>query len=168
MALTAKCLCTALIDSRCISPLLACHLIALDKNSGVRPIGIEDTSRRIIAKAARTVTRSGISDTAGFTQLCDDQMVGVGSAVHAARQCFQIDGTEAALLVDASNAFNSLNRNSALHKIHFECPAISTILINTYREPSKLFIDGELINSREGNTQGDPLAILMYAVATFP
>ena len=79
-----------------------------------------------------------------------------------------MNGTEVVILVDASNVFNSLNRNSALHKIHFECPAISTILINTYREPSKLFIDGELIYSQEGNTQGDPLATLMYAVATFP
>ena len=72
------------------------------------------------------------------------------------------------LLVDASNAFNSLNHNVALHNIQFECPAISTFLINTYREPSELFIDGEVIYSQEGTTQGDPLAMPMYAVATLP
>ncbi len=84
------------------------------------------------------------------------------------RQCFQQDGTEAVLLVDASNAFNSLTRNAALHNIRFECPAISTILMNTYRGPSELFIDGEVIYSQEGITQGDPLAMPMYAVATLP
>ena len=61
-----------------------------------------------------------------------------------------------------------LNRNVALHNIRFECPAISTILINTYREPSELFIDGEVIYSQEGTTQGDPLAMPMYAMATIP
>ena len=121
-------------DPRCVSPLLACCLIALDKNPGVRPIGIGETPRHIIAKA--------LLETVGSTQLCADQITGTESAVHAVREC-----TKAVLLVDASNAFNSLNRNHALHNIQFECPAISTFLINTYREPSKLFIDGEVIYS---------------------
>lgn len=84
------------------------------------------------------------------------------------RDCFSEDGTEAALLVDASNAFNSLNHNVALHNTRHICPAISTILINTYRAPTKLFIDGDALLSQEGTTQGDPLAMPMYAVATIP
>ena len=42
------------------------------------------------------------------------------------------------------------------------------MLINTYRVPTELFIDGEVIFSREGTTQGDPLAMPMYAIATIP
>ena len=145
LALTAKRLCTTPTDPRCVSPLLACRLIALDKNPGVRPIGIGETPRRIIAKALLAVTRSDILETVGSTQLCAGQIAGAESAVHAVRECFQLEGTEAVLLVDASNAFSSLNRNVALHNIQFECPAISTFLINTYREPSELFIDGEVI-----------------------
>ena len=34
-----------------LSPLLACHLISLDKNPGVCPIGIGESSRQIISKA---------------------------------------------------------------------------------------------------------------------
>ena len=134
----------------------------------MRPIGIGETPRRIIAKALLAMTRSDILETVGSTQLCAGQIAGAESAVHAVRECFQLEGTEAVLLVDASNAFNSLNRNVALHNIQFECPAISTFLINTYREPSELFIDGEVIYSQEGTTQGDPLAMPMYAVATIP
>ena len=70
--------------------------------------------------------------------------------------------------VDASNAFNSHNRNTSLHNIRFLCPALSTILINYYRSPTELFIDGEVLLSQEGTTQGDPLAMPMYALANIP
>ena len=42
------------------------------------------------------------------------------------------------------------------------------MLINTYREPTDLFVDGDMLSSREGTTQGDPLAMPMYAIATAP
>ena len=50
------------------------------------------------------------------------------------REIFNDEQTEAVILVDASNAFNSLNRQVALHNIRIICPAFSPILINTYRE----------------------------------
>ena len=149
-------------------PLLASRLIALDKNPGIRPIGIGETPRRIIAKAVLSVTRDDIQNAAGSVQLCAGQIAGVEAAVHAVQKSFQQDETEAALLIDASNAFNSLNRDAALHNIRFLCPSISTMLINTYRAPTELYIDGEVIFSREGTTQGDPLAMPMYAIATIP
>ena len=52
--------------------------------------------------------------------------------MHAVRSFFEQEVTEAILLVDASNAFNSLNRSSALHNIRCLCPSLATILINTY------------------------------------
>ena len=42
----AKKLCTTYVDPQGISALLACRLIALDKSSGVRPVGIGETLRR--------------------------------------------------------------------------------------------------------------------------
>ena len=168
LALAARRLGTTYVDPKSISSFLACRLIALDKNPGVRPIGIEETARRIIAKSVLSVIRSDIQDAAGSIQLCAGQIAGVESAVHAVRDCFDEDGTEAALLVDATNAFNTLNRNVALHNIRHICPAISTILINIYRDPTDLFIDGEALLSQEGTTQGDPLAMSMYAMASVP
>ena len=120
------------------------------------------------SKAVLTVTRGDVQDAAGSVQLCAGQIVGVEAAVHAVQKSFRQDETEAALLVEASNAFNSLNCDAALHNIRFLCPSISTILINTYRVPTELFMDGEVMFSREGTTQGDPLAMPMYAVATIP
>ena len=70
--------------------------------------------------------------------------------------------------MDASNAFNSLNRIVALHNIRQLCPPFAPILINIYRSPASLFISGDVILSEEGTTQGDPLAMPFYALATIP
>ena len=71
--------------------------------------------------------------------------------IHATQKLFRNDETEAVLLVDADNAFNSLNRNVALCDIRFVCP---TTLINTYPSPTELFVENGVMWSREGTTQG--------------
>ena len=70
--------------------------------------------------------------------------------------------------MDASNAFNTLNRQTALPNIQRLCPSLAIALINTYRAPSELYVDGDVLLSQEGTTQGDPLAMPMYALATIP
>ena len=49
------------------------------------------------------------------------------------------------------------------------CPPFSRVLINAYRNPVRMVVpgDGE-IASCEGITQGDPLAMAMYALAITP
>jgi hypothetical protein len=66
----SKRLCTSYVDPVCLSPWLACRLIALNKDPGVRPIGICEVVRRIVAKAVLSVTRHDILDSAGSLQLC--------------------------------------------------------------------------------------------------
>ena len=79
-----------------------------------------------------------------------------------------LEETEAILLVDATNAFNTINRQAALHNIKVICPAMSTVLNNTCTKPIRLFVSGGEISSMEGITQGDPLAMAMYALAITP
>ena len=122
---------TTYVHPSSIAPLLACRLIALDKHPGVRPIGIGDTARRIIAKAVLSITQPDIQDALGCQQMCGGQISGIEAAVHAARQAFDSEECEAALLIDATNAFNSLNRQVALHNIRRLCPRIATILVNS-------------------------------------
>ena len=66
-----------------------------------------------------------------------------------------------------SNAFNCLNRQAAVRYIRHLCPPLATILINTYRQPSNLFMDGHTLLSQEGTTQGAPLAMPMYAIGIY-
>ena len=168
MALLARRLCVTFVDPKGLSALLACRLIALDKCPGVRPIGICETARRIISKAVLFATKGDLQDAAGPLQLCAGQIAGIEAAVHAMKASFQNEDTEAVLLVDASNAFNSHNREVALHNIRHLCPSLATILTNVYRDATELFVDGLVIFSEEGTTQGDPLAMPMYALATIP
>ena len=81
---------------------------------------------------------------------------------------FDDEDTEGVLLIDAKNAFNSLNRAAALYNIQVLCPCLARTLINLYRSNTKLFVDGESILSQEGTTQGDPLAMAMYALGILP
>ena len=168
LASLAKRLCTSFVDPKGLSAFLACRLIALDKCPGVRPIGVCETARRIISKAILSTIKDDIQDAAGSLQLCAGQIAGIEAAIHFMRESFLSKSTEAVLVVDASNAFNSLNRDAALQNIRHVCPSLATVLINTYRDSTELFVDGLTLLSEEGTTQGDPLAMPMYAMATIP
>ena len=132
LALTAKCLAVELVDPVSIFPLLSCRLPALDKHPGVRPIGIGEVPRRIIAKTILAVVRDDIQSAVGSLQLSAGQISGVEAAVYAVWESFQKEETKGVLLVDARNDFNCFNCKVALHNICFICPPLTTILINYY------------------------------------
>ena len=110
-------ICSSNIHPDDLSAFVSCRLIPLNKNPGVRPIGVGEVPRRIIAKAILSLFRLDIQDTAGPLQVCAGQDGGCEAAIHAMRQLFAEPEVQGALLVDASNAFNTINRQSALHNI---------------------------------------------------
>ena len=168
IALVAKKLCSSYVDPQGLSPLLACRLIALSKDPGVRPIGICEVVRWIIAKAALFISKRDILEAAGPLQLCAGHVAGVEASIHFVWSFFAENTVEGALLVDASNAFNSLNGNTALQNIQHTCSILAPLAINCYRHPVDLFVGGTSILSEEGTTQGDPLAMPLYGLSTIP
>ena len=86
------------------------------------------------------VTKSDVIDASGSLQVCVGHKSGSEAAIHTMRSIFDADETDAVLLIDASNAFNALNRAAAIHNIRVLCPTLATYMINTYRQPSRLFI----------------------------
>ena len=132
-------------------------------------IGIGEVLRRIIGKSVMHVIKQDVSVSAGPLQLCASQPSGCEAAVHAVREIFNDEDCDAVILVDASNAFNSINRKAMLHNIGILCPAMKTFAENCYSTSARLFITGGAeIKSNEGTTQGDPVSSSMYAVALTP
>ena len=166
----AKQLCVEqLTDPETIEALMACRLVPLNKNPGLRPIGIGEVLRRIIGKAVTAVCRTDIQTAAGGLQLCAGLPGGVEAGIHSMRQIFDDDDTHGLIQVDANNAFNSINRQVLLHNIKFICPEIAIFVRNCYIRPARLFVTGGVeISSEEGSTQGDPVAMPLYAVGITP
>ena len=76
-------------------------------------------------------------------------------------------------IIDAENGFNEGSRILSLWVIRHEWPAGARFVFNCYRHQALLFVrnpNGKpyIITSKEGSTQGDPLAMLVYAMGTLP
>ena len=94
---------------------------------------------------------------------------GCEAAIHAMVDIYEDEDTHGIIQVDARNAFNTINRSILLHNIDIICPVLSIYAQNSYAKPSRLFVNGgDEIKSREGTTQGCPIAMPMYAIGITP
>ena len=176
IAVFSRRLCREYIDPKPLQEYTACRLIPLDKEPGspelkVRPIGIGEAIRRIVGKTVMLYLKPDMVQAAGPLQTCSGSPGGIEAAIHAMSESFQDENTEAMILVDAENAFNSLNRHASLINTGVICPEFSKYLVNTYRQSSRLYVngmDGDFILSEEGSTQGDNAAMNMYACSIRP
>lgn len=80
----------------------------------LRPVGIGKVTRRIIGTSIAKTIGKEIREAAGPLQTCAGHLSGCEAAVHAMHEVFDEQKTEGVILVDATNAFNRLNRQTAL------------------------------------------------------
>lgn len=161
------------VSTTCVDPegqtsFMACRLIALDKCPEVRPIDVGEVLLRIVSKTVTKPCARRHTESSGPPTV----MCGTWSRLrgYSPRIANDVQGPEsdAVLLADARNAFNSLNRSTALRNIISICPLLATITINTYRQHPQLFIQNQKLLSWEGGTQSDPLAMAIYAISLQP
>lgn len=164
----ARRLCTEYVDPQSILAYTCSRLVAIDKNPGVRPVGIGEVVRRIVGKVALRVISKDLRRVAGNVQLCVGQRAGIESAIHELRSSFNSSTEQCVLQIDAKNAFNTVNRSLALRNVESVCPLLQTLLVNIYRNESLLPVSGELLYSREGLTQGDNLAMAAFGANSMP
>ena len=130
--------------------------------------------RRIVGKVFVSTLLDDIIKSVRLLQVCAGQESECEAAVHAMSKMYKREHTEAVPLVDAANAFNSVNRKVFLHNINVVCPPISIYVENCYILPSCLFIIRQLEGHRDtkgttqGTTKGDPVAMSIYALSVIP
>ena len=128
IALLSRNLALKFVDPFSIEALATCRLIPLEKNPGVRPIGMGEVLTQIMGKAIHCILREDIQAAAGSLQTATGLKAGAEVSVQGMRTIFEDPRTEGVILVDVSNVFNTLNRRVALHNIQMPCPSVSRIL----------------------------------------
>ena len=127
IAKLARKMCTE--DCKYLQPFISNRLVPLKTHSNdVRPIGIGEVLWRIIGKCVIDIAKEDVQKAVGNLQVCAGQHAGVEAAIHALRELYDDKECEAVLLVDASNAFNTLNREAMMHNIGILCPTLTTFV----------------------------------------
>ena len=102
LAAVARRICMAFVDPSVLMAFNACRLIPLDKNPGVRPIGVVEVCCRIIGKAVMGIVKLDLIDAVAGRQFCAGLEGGCEAAVHCMSR-----RTGASFFVDASNALTA-------------------------------------------------------------
>ena len=142
------------------------RLIALNKQPGIRPVGVGETWRRMMAKCLLKVAGPEAKTACGTTQLAAGLEAGVEGAIHAMRVLWEDHKKEedwGFLLIDARNAFNEENRTAMLWAVRHECPSGAQFTFNCYCHWGTLVVrdigdrSDHFLHSKEGVIQGTPL-----------
>ena len=146
--------------------------IALRKlPAGVRPIGVGELCDRCADKTMLEVTGDDMKNVCSTYQLCSGIKSGMEGAIHAIRQLYQekCDDGFGLLLMDASNAFQTISRAAALWNARVLWSRCARFLFNSYRGYALLIIKGTsaTLLSKEGVTQGVPSSYFLVLIALF-
>ena len=88
-------LCTDLIETQTIETFLSCRLISLDKNPGLRPIGVGKVLRRITGKVIVSVLKNDVIDYTGSLQVCAGQEARIEAAVYSLNSMYNDENNDA-------------------------------------------------------------------------
>ena len=150
--------------------LYGASLCALKKkDGGIRPIAVGSIFRRLVSKLACSFVSNEVADYFKPQQLGFGIKGGCEAAVHSVRSfILQDSSAEVLVKLDVKNAFNSVERDTLCHMIKEKIPKLYSYLWQCYSEPSKLFYNGQTIESCVGCQQGDPLGPAIFSLAIQP
>ena len=156
------------IPHLCGATLLASH----KKDGGHRPIAVGEVLRRLVSKC---LSRCILTDA---LQVLTPLQVGVGvrggceAVVHSVSHILEDTNlpstSKNTLLLDFSNAFNSISRASMFEEVRARIPTLAAWVECCYSSQPFLHFGDHTILSRCGVQQGDPLGPLLFSLTLHP
>ena len=116
VAKIAVCLTTEKVSEKSLEAYNACRVTPLNKNPGVRPIGIGEVFRRIKGKCIIMRIEKDLRFLGGNTQLYLGQKCGIEHAIQSLCSHFEKTENEAVLLTDAKTRSTASTVISELKK----------------------------------------------------
>ena len=118
----AKRLTTSIAPADDLIAYNSCQLATLDKRPGVRPIGSGEVLSLITERIIVECIRRDLTSLCGNMQLFLCQKCSIKHAIHSFSHTFDDPENEAILLINAKNALNVLNGQTALENVKTLCP----------------------------------------------
>ena len=150
-----------------IETFYGANLIALGKeDGGVRPIAVGFTIRRLAAKLIMFAHKDFSKQEFQPNQLGVGTPKGAEAAVHALRSYLENPENKDKVLlkIDFKNAFNMIRRDKILNLVKKKLPNIYNFVYQEYAEKTSLRFGGEIIESKEGVQQGDPIGPFLFSL----
>ena len=152
----------------CGATLFACK----KKGGGVRPIAVGEVLRRLTSKCISRAVQAEAIRTLIPLQVGVGISAGCEAIVHSVT-CV-VEGSNISpddrwtLLLDFSNAFNSVDRGAMFKEMRARIPSMSAWMESCYGSQPILRLGDQSILSCCGVQQGDPLGPLGFALALHP
>jgi hypothetical protein len=156
-----------------LAPFLAgASLFALEKkDGGIRPIAIGEILRRLVGKALCKTVQDSATEYFWPHQVGVACSQGTECAVHVVNQWVARNASTAnrvVLKLDFANAFNTVDRETALAELRTNFPQLARWAQWLYGHHSHLFFGDRLLASATGVQQGDPIGPLLFSCAIHP
>ena len=141
---------------------------AMKKNGGHRPVAVGETLRRLSSKTCASEVSPRAAEILKPHQLAVGVRYGCESIVHALTSLItneEISWEEKCILqVDLQNAFNLVSREEIFRQVRAHFPELSAYVEASYRPRAFLVFGFDVLLSCVGVHQGDPLALLLFAL----
>ena len=166
-------LCSGLAPPEVVPLLCGATLIACKKKGGgLRPIAVGEVLRRLVSKSLSAALKQEAIQVLSPHQLGVGVKSGCEAIVHSVSRVLEDPNSNPdecwTLLIDFSNAFNSIDRSKMFKEVRARFPSLSPWLESCYGCQPFLLLEDTHIRSCNGVQQGDPLGPLGFAAALQP
>ena len=166
---------TGQMDHNAAAQLAAGRLVMLrKKDGGQRPVVVPHALRRVAGKFLMRRIKPKVISHFGAEQMASGSSNGTTKIPIVVQTLLEKYKNFVCFQLDAANAFNSIDRQSALRETMASFPSVTKYIFSMYGRQSPLLYVSRAkdvdtyIRSYQGTQQGDPLGMLIYTCGLRP